>query len=112
MLILLLLVPVYWRLLERIEFVPMLFSRDILVRLEDALISVRLRPVTSFLIVTALRLLLFEFTPVPEDERREDAEERVPLSRKEDEVRLTLLRKEDAERVPLEAIELREPEER
>ena len=99
--------------LERVEFVPILFSREILVRLEDALISVRLRPDdTRFLFVTALRLLLLELTPVPEEERSEDAEERVPLLLKEDEERLPLLRKEEAERVPLEAIELREPEER
>lgn len=81
-------------------------------RLEDALISVRLRPVARLLSVTALRLLLLEFIPVPEEERREEAEERVPLLLKEDEERLPLLRKEEADRVPLEAIELREPEER
>ena len=62
MLILLLLVPVYWRLLERIEFVPMLFSRDILVRHAEE------------------RVPLF---------RKED-EERLPLLRKEDAERVPL----------------------
>lgn len=81
-------------------------------RLEDALISVRLRPADRLLLITALRLLLLEFT-VPEEERRDEAEERVPLLLKEDEERLPLLRKEEAEeRVPFEAIELREPDER
>ena len=90
-----------------------MFSRDIRVRLEEDLTSDRLLPVVRLLLITELRLLLFEFAFLPEEEERRDvAEERLPLLRNDDEDRLPLLRREDEERAPLEAIELREPEER
>lgn len=87
----------YWRVadeLERNELVTP-FSREIRVRLLEET-EERLFPLTRLRLVVAVRPLR---TLVPEDERNEDADERVPL----------LL---PAERKPLLATELREPEER